>query len=234
MAITPSYIDSRPFRPGVFRFPNWQPRREMLRNSQATQAEEHKGVNSTIARLKEDLESTKRNYEEQVGVPRWSCSPPPYCNCCPGCIIGLRGVIERNPPVMNLWGPYMGGVPGCIFGLTAGLPPCLSGLTAEHNDGAHHGDERQAAAKGRRGRPGDIQIQDQVSGLPHAATRCGASRGSAQLFLNTEPQNTFGTSLLTRCFPFAQQPDAFWANNRNRPSCSSKVTAKVERGDCRP
>ena len=47
----------------------------MLRNSQATQAEEHKGVNSTIARLKEDNECTKRNYEEQVGVPRWSCSP---------------------------------------------------------------------------------------------------------------------------------------------------------------
>ena len=107
------------------------------------------------------------------------------------------GVTQRgNPRGMNLWGPYMGGVPGCIFGLMAGLPPCLSGLTAEHNDGAHHGDERQAAAKGRRGRPGDIQIQDQVSGLPHAATRCGASRGSAQLFLNTEPQNTFGTSLL--------------------------------------
>ena len=75
MAMAPSYIDSRPFCPGGFRFPNWQPHREMLRNSQATQAEEHKGVNSTIARLKEDNECTKRNYEEQVGVPRWSCSP---------------------------------------------------------------------------------------------------------------------------------------------------------------
>ena len=51
----------------MVRFPNFQPHREMLRNSQATQAEEHKGVNSTIARLNEDLESTKRNYEEQVG-----------------------------------------------------------------------------------------------------------------------------------------------------------------------
>ena len=67
---TVSFADPSP--PPMVRFPNFQPHREMLRNSQATQAEEHKGVNSTIARLKEDLESTKRNYEEQVGT-----SPPP-------------------------------------------------------------------------------------------------------------------------------------------------------------
>jgi len=43
-------------------------RLEMLRNSQAKQGEEYKTVNGTIARLKEDLESTKRNYEEQLST----------------------------------------------------------------------------------------------------------------------------------------------------------------------
>lgn len=39
-----------------------------MRNSQAKQGEEYKNVNGTIARLKEDLESTKRNYEEQLSA----------------------------------------------------------------------------------------------------------------------------------------------------------------------
>eukprot|EP00040_Diaphanoeca_grandis_P023687 m.129298 g.129298 ORF g.129298 m.129298 type:complete len:775 (+) comp29385_c0_seq1:125-2449(+) len=43
-------------------------RLEMLRNNQAQQGEEYKNVNGTIARLKEDLESTKRNYEEQLST----------------------------------------------------------------------------------------------------------------------------------------------------------------------
>ena len=41
---------------------------EVLRHSQAKQGEEYKSVNDTIAGLKADLESTKRNYEEQLSV----------------------------------------------------------------------------------------------------------------------------------------------------------------------
>lgn len=41
---------------------------EVLRHSQAKQGEEYKSVNGTIAGLKADLESTKRNYEEQLST----------------------------------------------------------------------------------------------------------------------------------------------------------------------
>eukprot|EP00039_Didymoeca_costata_P028427 m.21015 g.21015 ORF g.21015 m.21015 type:complete len:788 (+) comp7011_c0_seq1:115-2478(+) len=43
-------------------------RYEKLRHTQAKQGEEYKNVNDTISELKEDLESTKRNYEEQLSA----------------------------------------------------------------------------------------------------------------------------------------------------------------------
>lgn len=43
-------------------------RYELLRHNQAKQGEEYKSVNETIAGLRADLESTKRNYEEQLSA----------------------------------------------------------------------------------------------------------------------------------------------------------------------